>query len=161
MSYTPLKKEIVFSDDVKKNPHYRSVMQIIKSLGDQGFKHWLVQYIAHLPATLNDCANTSSELLASYEDLKAIGVLLDGLVSREVQVEDDMVEACKQAFLPVPNPPMVELLKNLMGFLLNTQTFERMIIKIDQDIEAGNIPSPKRHLTRDGSAPVVIPRSRQ
>lgn len=161
MSYTPLKKEIVFSDEVKRDPNYSSVMEVIKSLGDPLFKQWLIECIYSTIELPQNSANLDNDTLTAYADLKAIGVILEGLVSREVVVDEYVVESCKQAFSPVPNPPVIKLLKNLMGFLLNMQKFERMIIKIDRDIDSGNVPQASKHLTRDGNAPVHLPRSRQ
>lgn len=161
MSYTPLKKEIAFSDEVKSSPHYQSVMEVIKSLGDEGFKQWLIQHIYSTSSFVLNTPELEDDILAAYKDLNSIAVILEGLVSREVLVDAAVTERCKGVFLPTPNPPMVALLKNVMGFLLNMQKFERMIIKIDNDIDDGNIPRAPKHLTRDGSAPIHLPRSRQ
>lgn len=161
MSYVPLKKEIVFSDEVKKSPYYSEAMSVIKSLGDKAFRQWLIEHI-YSTAELPHIANSDDyAIVEAYEELKAIGVTLEGLVSREVTVEDHVITSCKKVFLPAPNPPVITLLRNIMGFLLNMQNFERMIIKIDNDINDGNIPKSPKHLTRDGTAPVHLPRSMQ
>lgn len=161
MSYTPLKKEIVFSDEIKNNPYYNEAMRVIKSLGDKAFRQWLIEHIystAELPSTHASDQTVMSE---GYDELKAIGVTLEALVSREVTVDALVIENCKKVFLPALNVPVITLLCSIMGFLLNVQNFERMIIKIDNDINDGNIPKSPKHLTRDGTAPVHLPRSMQ
>ena len=161
MSYTPLKKKIVFSAEVTSNPHYSSVMEVIKSLGDADFKQWLQGHIystTQQPCTAN---KDDTQAFAAYSDLKVIGDILEGLVSRKAQVAEDVIENCKRIFLPAANPPVVALLKNVMGFLLRMQDFERMIIKIDNDIDNGNVQGRPKHATRDGTAPVHLPRSMQ
>lgn len=161
MSYTPLKKKIVFSAEVTDSPYYNTVMEVIKSLGDSDFKQWLTEHIKTATESPQATANNDAQTLTAYDDLRAVGKILEGLVSREVTVAEDVIENCKQIFLPAANPPVITLLKNVMGFLLNMQAFERMIIKIDNDIDNGNIQGQTKHLTRDGNAPVHLPRSMQ
>ena len=161
MSYTPLKKKIVFSKEVTSSPYYGAVMEVIKSLGDTDFKQWLQNHISCTNQLAPTDDHGDNQILEAYSDLKEVGVILEGLVSREVHVEEDVIESCKGVFLPTPNQPVVSLLKNVMGFLLNMQAFERMIIKIDNDIDNGNIQGVVKHLTRDGNAPIHLPRSMQ
>lgn len=161
MSYVPLKKEIVFSDDVKNHPRYAVIMELIKALGDDTFKTWLLEHVASHSEHTQVACNNSNEPSSADNDLQAIGEILSKLVSRRTSVDEGVIFNCMSVFTPSPDLEAITLLRNVMGFLLNMQGFERMIIKIDNDIEAGRISKKPAHLTRDGAAPSYLPRSMQ
>lgn len=161
MSYVPLKKEIVFSPEVKNHPRYSVIMEVIKALGDDTFKQWLFEHIASHSLDVNDATTATGEVSASNSDLQAIGEILDKLVSRRTSVDEGVVFNCMSVFSPNPDYEAISLLRGVVGFLLNMQTFERTIIGIDADIDKGKVPLKPKHLTRDGAAPSYIPRSMQ
>lgn len=161
MSYVPLKKEIVFSDDVKNHPRYGTVMELIKALGDDTFKTWLLEHTASHSENAQVASSGNGEISPADNDLQTIGEILSNLVSRRTNVDEGVIFNCMSVFTPNPDLEAIALLRNVMGFLLSMQRFERMIIKIDNDIDAGKIPKQPAHLTRDGNAPSYLPRSMQ
>lgn len=159
MTYVPLKKQINFTDHAQDHPSYRAVMQVLKACGDIGFKAWLIDHIKTTTCDSVHVDDISSDWGSAHSELVALGVLLDGLVSREAYVEIGVIESCKKLFVPTPDLPAIILLRHIAGFLLNMQMFERKIIEIDTDFDNGVMPA--RILTRDGGDASYIPRSRE
>lgn len=147
MDYQPLKKQLVFSDEVKANPNYSKALSVIKACGDPHFKQWLVYWLQNKSGAQQLC-DGHDECLNLIERL---GVVLDGLVSRSVEVDVECIKKSKEVFVPIPEWPAIELLVGAMEFLKNIQNFERKITQIDMDISNGVLP--RAPLTRDGKPP--------
>lgn len=158
MTYLPLKKEIVFDDLIKNNPYYSDAMLILKTCGDTNFKDWAVTHLSNLATTTS---NMQSNSIQSINELSlTLANNLTSLVNREVPATEDSVTQA-QALLSEPNPELFSLFAGITSFILNIQNFERAITAIESNIESGNIVGTRNHLTKDGEAPVYLPRSRQ
>lgn len=159
MTYAPTKKTIVFSDDVKKNPRFGEVMEVIKACGDIAFKAWLINQAPIIAQAVTETQDISDD---KRSDLKAISANLSELVGRTSTVDDGVIHNCKTLFNNEPEWQVISLLAKVTGFLLNIQKFEKQLSAIDQDIENGvmarQLAGP---LTRDGNPPSYTPRSRQ
>ena len=159
MTYAPTKKTIVFTDDVKNDPHFVEVMEVVKACADTAFKAWLIK---QTPIIAKDVAESQDISDDKKADLKAISANLSELVGRTAPIDDGVIHDCKALFSNEPAWQVVSLLAKITGFLLNVQRFEKQLAAIDRDIESGvmarQIAGP---LTRDGSPPSYIPRSRQ
>lgn len=151
MTYNPLKKEIVFDETIISNPHYQVVMKIVKACGDKCFKKWLIEHIKH---------SIKEGSTDQIDNLTAVGNILNEIIGREIPVNQDFIYSCQLIFTSNPHYQMVSLLRDVLGFLLTVQKFERQILAINQKIENGESVKPI-YLTRDGNAPTYIPRSRQ
>lgn len=150
MSYIPLKKDIVFSDSVKNNPCYPAVMFILKTLGDSGFKHQAVSQLFYLAGKHQESRGL----------LEGMANNIQALVNREVSCDHATTDKALNLISEF-DPDLFNLLNNITSFILNIQNMEKAILSIDKDIDSGKITSSKRQLTKDGEAPVYLPRSRQ
>ena len=158
MTYLPLKKEIVFDNSIKNDPCYPDAMLILKTCGDTNFKNWAIEHFLSLAST-NPI--TQADDTQSINELSLIlANNLTSLVNREVPASTESTNHCK-ALLSEPRHELFSLFKGITSFILNIQNFERAITAIENNIESGNIVGAKNHLTKDGEAPVYLPRSRQ
>ena len=158
MTYFPLKKEIVFDDLIKNNPYYSDAMLILKTCGDTNFKEWAITHLSNLATTTSDIQSNPTQ---SINELSlTVANNLTSLVNREAPATEDNINQA-QSLLSKPNPELFSLFAGITSFILNIQNFERAITAIENNIESGNIVGTRNHLTKDGEAPVYLPRSRQ
>lgn len=141
MTYKPLKKEIVFSEQVKANPSYRLSVTVMKACGDVDFKSWLVHWLASDTATIGCCA-------AKVKSMRDLSDTLSKLSSRVAHVDERLIRDCTSIFSPNPNHDVIKLLYQMMSFLLNVQLMEREIARIDESI---NNPDTYRRLAAQAS----------
>lgn len=141
MDYKPLKKEIVFSKQVKTDPSYRLAVGVMKACGDTGFKSWLVSCLANSKVGIN-CTEDDVKLMRDLSDI------LSKLSSRTAHVDESLISSCASIFSPKPNYDVIKLLSKMMSFLLNVQLMEQAILKIDENI---NNPDTYRRLAAQAS----------
>ena len=136
MTYKPLKKEIVFSEQVKANPSYQLSVSIMKACGDVDFKTWLVDWLASDTAAIGCCTT-------DVQSMRDLSDTLSKLSSRAAHVDESLISDCTSIFSPNPNHDVIKLLYSMMSFLLNVQLMEREIARIDEGI---NNPDTYRRL---------------
>lgn len=153
MEYKPYKKNIKFSEAITSRPEYSVAMKVIRSTGDMGFRNWLLQY----------CEQNrlgQAESLASTELFCKLESLIGELVSREVSVDVETLDAAFGVFYPSPDLEVIELLIKMYGSLLDIQKFERKLRKVEEDLSCGAWRSSSPQ-TRSGDEPNFTPRGRE
>lgn len=128
MDYKPLKKEIVFSEQVKADPSYRLAINVMKACGDINFKSWLVDWLASDTAGVDCCEY-------DVKSMRNLSEILSKLSSRTAHVDESLTGYCASIFSPNPNQDVVKLLCKMMSFLLNVQLMERAISSIDANMD--------------------------
>lgn len=127
MDYKPLKKEIVFSKQIKTDPSYRLAVGVMKACGDINFKSWLVDWLASDAASMTCCE-------VDVKSMRDLSEVLSKLTSRTAHVDESLLNDSASLFSPNPNHDVIQLLYKMMSFLLNVQRMERAISEIDENI---------------------------